>query len=396
MKEYSPFTPGVPVPLEFFVGRAAELQEIIAHAGKCVSQSSLERVFVSGDRGIGKSSLCRMAITISEEKYSFLGLHVFLGGVNSLEEMGRRVFERLLQKSRDRGWFNSVKDFLGDHVKKVGLFGISLEFTASTEDLRRSMSDFAYVLRNLLDKIKSEKKGLILALDDLNGLAGSPEFANWLKSFVDEASTAESPIPLLLILAGLPERRRQLITNQPSLDRVFDLVQINRFSVEEATEFFTRMFLKVNVSVEPEALRLLCRFSGGHPVFMHEIGDSAFKIDTDDKIDKQDALKGILSAAQAIGAKYIEPKVLDTIRSDRYRGILKKIVKEPFEHQFSKKDLTQRISTDEEKVLHNFLQKMKKLQVIAQPAGAQPGQYEFTSELYALFFWLQASTEKNA
>ena len=92
---------------------------------------------------------------------------------------------------------------------------------------------------------------------------------------------------------------------------------------------------------------------------------------------------------------FIEPKVLDTIRSDRYRGILKKFVKEPFEHRFSKKDLTQRISPDELKVLHNFLQKMKKLGVIAQPVGAQPGQYEFTTELYALFFWLQASTEKN-
>jgi AAA+ ATPase superfamily predicted ATPase len=395
MKEYSPFTPGVPVPLEFFVGRASELQEIIQHVGKSVSQNSLERVFVSGDRGIGKSSLCRMGITISEEQHNVLGLHVFLGGVNTLEEMGRRVFERLLQKSRDRNWFNSVKDFLGNHVKKVGLFGVSLEFTASSEDLKRSMSDFAYVMRNLLEKLKPDKKGLIIALDDLNGLAGSPEFANWLKSFIDEAATAEKPIPLFLILAGLPERRRQLITNQPSLDRVFDLVQVNRFSEEEAKDFFTRTYSKVNVTVDPKALNLLCRFSGGHPVFMHEIGDSVFKLDTDDKIDRQDALKGILLAAQAIGAKYIEPKVLDTIRSDRYRGILKRIVKEPFEHRFSRQELSQRISPDEGKVLHNFLQKMKTLGVIAQPAGAKSGQYEFTSELYALFFWLQASTEKR-
>ena len=217
MKEYSPFTPGVPVPLEFFVGRAKELEEIIQHAGKSASQNSLERVFVAGDRGIGKSSLCRMAITVAEEKYNVLGLHVFLGGVNTLEEMGRRIFERLLQKSRDRNWFNSVKDFLGNHVKKVGLFGISLEFTASSEDLKRSMSDFAYVLRNLLEKIKPDKKGLIIALDDLNGLAGSIECANWLKSFIDEAATAEKPIPVLLILAGLPERRRQLTTRRLTL-----------------------------------------------------------------------------------------------------------------------------------------------------------------------------------
>jgi hypothetical protein len=33
MKEYSPFTHGIPVSLEFFVGRAAELLEIIQLLG---------------------------------------------------------------------------------------------------------------------------------------------------------------------------------------------------------------------------------------------------------------------------------------------------------------------------------------------------------------------------
>jgi hypothetical protein len=333
-----------------------------------------------------------MAITVSEEEHGVLGLHVFLGGVNKLEEMGRRVFERLLQRSRDRTWYGAVREFLGDQVKKVGPFGLSLEFTASNDELRSSMSDFVYILGNLLEKIGPEKKGLIITLDDLNGLAGLPEFANWLKSFVDEASTSERPIPLLLILAGLPERRRQLITNQPSLDRVFDLVPVDRFSDEETAEFFGRTFSNVNVTVGPDAMKLLLKFSGGHPVFMHEIGDAVFKVDADDHIDKRDALTGIFSAAQAIGAKYIEPKVLDAIRSDRYRGLLKKIVRGPFEKTFSKKELAQRISSEEGKVLHNFLQKMKNLGVIAQPAGTRSGEYEFTSQLYALFFWLQAST----
>jgi hypothetical protein len=395
MKEYSPFTPGVPVPLDFFVGRAAELRQIVRLAGKSVSRRSLERVFVSGDRGIGKSSLCSMAGAVSEERHNVLALHVFLGGVTALEEMGRRIFERLLRKSRDRSWFNAVKAFLGDHVRKVGLFGISLEFTASNDDLKRTMGDFAYVLGNLIEKLEPEKKGLIIALDDLNGLAASPDFANWLKSFVDEASTADVPVPLLLILSGLPERRARIIAHQPSLDRVFDLVHVNRFSAEETAEFFSRTFSSVNVTVEPDAMKLLCRVSAGHPVFMHEIGDSVFKADIDDNIDERDALNGVFSAAQSIGAKYIEPNVLAAIRSDRYRGILKKIVKAPFDRHFTKQGLFGRISPDEGAVLNNFLQKMKKLGVIQRSVEAPRGRYEFTSELYALFFWLQASAAKR-
>jgi len=392
MKEYSPFTPGVPVPIEFFTGRIPELTTILETAGKSVASKSLERIFVMGERGIGKSSLCRMALAISEDKHEVLGLHVYLGGVSSLEEMVRRIFERLLQKSRDKKWFDAVKNFLGDHIRKVGIFGFSLEFTASSNELKQSVSDFPYVLRNLLQNLEADKKGIIIVLDDLNGLAGTSEFANWLKSFVDEVATSEEPLPLLLILSGLPERRRQLINNQPSLDRVFDLVHVTRFKESEVKEFFKKAFSKVGVEVKQEAMKLLCRFSGGHPVFMHEIGDAVFKADKDDKIDKRDALQGILRAAEAIGAKYIEPNVLATIRSEKYRRILDKIVSDPFVHRFSKKELSERISGDESKVLNNFLQKMKKLGVITQPPGTQRGEYEFTSELYALFFWLQAAS----
>ncbi|MFW6147481.1 MAG: AAA family ATPase [Thermodesulfobacteriota bacterium] len=382
--------------MEFFIGRVSELREIIDMAGKSLFRKSLERIFVIGERGMGKSSLCRMAATIAEERHNVLGLHVYLGGVNSLEEMARRIFERLLQKSRDKNWFGAVKTFLGNHVRQVGLFGISLEFTASSNDLKQSISDFPYVLGNLLEKIKDEKKGMIIILDDLNGLAGLPSFANWLKSFVDEVATADSPLPVLLILAGLPERRRQLINNQPSLDRVFDLVEVKRFEKGEIEEFFNLAFSKVNVTVTSDAMELLCRFSGGHPVFMHEIGDAVFKTDEDDTIDGKDALAGILRAAEAIGSKYIEPKVLATIRSDRYRGILKKVVKEPFEYRFARQDLIKRISPEESKVFNNFLQKMKNLGVLSQPPESSRGEYAFTSELYSLFFWLQATAEKKA
>jgi len=397
MKDYTPFTPGVPVPIEFFTGRVPELKKIVETAGKSVANRSLERIFVMGERGIGKSSLCRMALVISEDQLGMLGLHVYLGGVTSLEEMARRIFERLLQKSRGKKWFGAVKAFLGNHIRQVGIFGFSLEFTASSNELKQSVSDFPYVLRNLLKKLENEAKGIIIVLDDLNGLANAPVFANWLKSFVDEVATSKEQLPLLLILSGLPERRRQLINHQPSLDRVFDIIHVKRFKESEVKEFFEKAFSKVGVRVKKEAMDLLCRFSGGHPVFMHEIGDAVFKIDQDNDIDNEDALHGIVRAAETIGAKYIEPKVLATIRSEKYRRILDKIVVDPLAHRFSKNELSKRISGDESKVLHNFLQKMKKLGVVAQPPGSQRGEYEFTSELYALYFWMQgASTQRKS
>ncbi len=128
-KEYSPFTPGGPVPVEFFVGRTQELGRLFSAVRKSCTLPTVEGAFVLGERGIGKSSLCRVAVRAAERDLGVLGPHVFLGGVRSLHEMARRIFDRLLKDSLDRPWYESIKSFLGNHVRQVGIFGLSVDFT---------------------------------------------------------------------------------------------------------------------------------------------------------------------------------------------------------------------------------------------------------------------------
>jgi hypothetical protein len=392
-KEYSPFTPGVPAPLEFFVGRTREIQKIIASTKKAIEMKTLERLFVFGERGIGKSSVCKFALPVAERDLNVLGLHVYLGGVDTLEEMVRRIFEKLLRESVNKPWYEKTKQFLGNHIRQLDIFGLTVEFSASDHELGRAVSDFVPAIKNLLVKLAPEKKGVLLILDDFNGLAASERFANWLKSFVDEMATAYDPIPVVLILVGLAERRLQLVAKQPSLDRVFDLIEIKRFSENETREFYQRTLGKVNVTITEDALQLLSRFSGGFPVFMHELGDAVFQVDRDNCVDSDDTLKGIILGAQVIGAKYVEPNVLAAIRSDKYQHILKKIAQKPFEHRFLRKEVVARLTTAEAKVFDNFLRRMEGLGAIRKDKERGPGSYEFASELYYLFFWLQASTQ---
>ncbi|MBI4459701.1 MAG: ATP-binding protein [Acidobacteria bacterium] len=82
----SPFTPGLPVPPEFFVGRLGEINRLRKKVARSAS-GRLEVGFLIGERGIGKSSLASFVKLLSEREHGMLGLHTFLGGVDSLEEM---------------------------------------------------------------------------------------------------------------------------------------------------------------------------------------------------------------------------------------------------------------------------------------------------------------------
>ncbi len=393
-RDYSPFTPGQPVPIEFFVGRVAQVRHL-SDLTAAASSGRLTTAFLSGERGIGKSSLASFARLIGEREHRALGVHVFLGGVNTLEEMARRVFDRLVKESIGKNWEHAIKDFFGKHVRQVGLFGFNLEFSASDKELTHAVRNFAPSLRNLMEKLDKERQSIFLVLDDINGLAQSEAFANWLKSLVDEIATSQQPLPLCLVLLGLEERRRALINLQPSLARVFDLVEVRTWSNDETKSFFKNAFEKVNMTLEDQALDTLASFAGGLPVLAHEIGDAVFKRDDDQVIDRNDILHGVTDAAEIIGRKHLEPQVLQAIHSGRYRTILRKVAKE-LGSSFTREELRKQLTKPETRVLDNFLNRMKGLGVIRPDPETGRGAYSFANALHHVYFVIEASRAERS
>ena len=188
--ETSPFRPGQPVPIEYFIGRVREVKRLRGMV-KASTQGKFRIGFVSGERGIGKSSLASFVRHLSEHESQVAGCHVFLGGVEDLKEMLRRTFDRLLKESMDKPWYEQIKNFFGNNVRRVGLFGVTLELSLQDSDWSTLAHDFVPTVTCLLDSLKDHKSTLILILDDIDGLAGSEVFANRLKSTVDEISTSQ-------------------------------------------------------------------------------------------------------------------------------------------------------------------------------------------------------------
>ena len=390
--ELSPFKPGQTVPLEFFVGRIKEIERLQSMV-KASTQGQFKIGFISGERGIGKSSLASFVRYLSDSSCNAASCHIYLGGVRELNEMVRTTFDRILKESIDKSWHQQVMEFFGDHVRKVGLFGFSLELNIDDRDLPTLSRNFVPSMRCLLDKLRGQKEALLLILDDINGLTTSTDFANWLKSTVDEISSSGQAMPLCILVVGLEERRRELINGQPSLARVFELIDISPWSDAETTEFYQHTFEAANAKLMEPELNRLVRFTGGLPVLAHEIGDAVWRTAQNLEITAREVSQGISIAAEIIGRKLLEPQIFSAIRSERYRSILRKIAGEP-QMYFQRAELVANLTEKEVKVVDSFLRRMKQLGAI-EPVAEVKGGYRFPNLLHALYFWLESEYAKD-
>ena len=389
LEKSSPFTPGNPARAELFAGRLQQIQAVSNYLMQAAS-GRMENVFLTGERGIGKSSFASFTLQKARANNNMVGVHIFLGGVTTLEELVRKIIEDLINEISDRSWYDSVSEFLGDYVRKVGVFGVTIEFRPPIENLSHIVGNFPDVLGGLLARISQHNDGVLIILDDINGLAETGLFANWYKSVVDHTATHFGAYPALIMLSGLPEKRDQLATQQRSLLRVFRVLDLGRLSDQEVESFFGKAFARADMNLTDDAMRVMVHFSSGLPIMMQEIGDATFWEDADGTISEEDAISGVGRAALNVGRKYMHPSVYNALRSDRYQTIIRKLAVDSIQPSFTRQEVASRLTPEELGVFDNFLRRLRKLGVVElYPTGGR-GTYRYTNQIFPIYMYAES------
>lgn len=351
--------------------------------------------FLTGERGIGKTSLAAFVRYLVERDETAATSHVMLGGIDSLDTFVRSTLEHIIKDNAGKPWYKSVKDIFGQHVESVGLFGISIRLHFSEDEMREVADSFPEALRRIQANVAQDRPSLFIVLDDIDSLASIPAFANWLKSIVDAIAIDNSPTNAAVLLVGLEETRRQLIGLQPSLARVFDLVDIRPWSADESKVFFKMYFESVGGQVDPNALQFMTKMAGGLPVVAHEIGDAVYRSTSEYPVDFKDAATGIIAAAESLGHKMLRPQIIEALQSKRYREILGILPEEPMMDTFRRSELMARLPADTAGSVDAFLKRMRDLGAIVPAPEHGRGVYRFTNPIHYLYFWQQSQSVRN-
>lgn len=387
--ETSPFTPGQPVPADLFVGRQEQIEALLRKARDAAS-GRLSVAFLTGERGIGKTSLAQFASWIAREEHGLLPLHVVVGTSGSPEEVVRRTLDRLARVARTEPWWQKVSRLFGGRVEKVGLFGFQVQFQPQADELASLTEHFDFALRNVVQELPEDIRGLHVVLDDINGLADSPAFAFWLKTFVDTVAVEGLPLPVCLVMAGTERVRRKLVGHHESVARILDLVDLAPWSENEVRDFYHRAFGSAGMELTGPALDAATRFAGGLPVLAHEIGDAIFRVATGPVVSVEEAREGIVNAAHVVGNKHVAVRVFERIRSGRYRSLLRRIPQLAPGGRFRRKEIQDHLDPPARKVLDNFLREMVKLEVLERLPETGPGEYRFVQNLHYIYFLSEA------
>lgn len=387
-KGMSPFYPGQPVPIELFVGRLPQISRIMERGVQQTAQGKPTAFYIQGEYGIGKSSLANLIGRAAESDHGLHSIYAPLGGCKNLNDVAISILEATI---RSGAYFRTrsekILEHLSKYIRELKLYGITIDFEALRKDAPNISSPFSILsfLKDIQNRLKDTGiTGILLILDEINGVSSNPDFAQFLKGLVDTNAMDKEPLPLVLILCGVEERRRELIKNHQSIDRIFDVIQMDSMSDVEMKEFFKRAFTSAKIEINDDALFFFTTYSSGFPKIMHLIGDAAYWLDNDGVIDKDEAIHAVIVASDEVGKKYVDQQVFKTIKSNDYRSILKKIARVDLTNSsFIRSDIAADLNADEKKKLDNFLQRMKKLKVLKP--GDSTGEWIFINRIVQLY-----------
>ena len=389
------FYPDQPVPTESFVGRASQVHTLMEFGVAPALEGSPKAMFIRGEYGLGKSSLASYVQSRAEEKDQVYGIYASLSGAYTLPELARTIVRSAMEKAERQASLDRATTGLVQEVKSAAAVLTATRVAVRQEETVPTQETSTHVeLLNFLRKLQgklftSHTRAIVLILDEIDMLAPERVFAPFVKGLMDTNAIHSERLPLLLLVCGVRRCWQQMLQAHPSIERVFETVEIPPMSLEESEEFYRRSFAAGSIDVSKEAIKVFHAHSGGVPRIMHLLGEKAYRADKDHFVDLQDAMVATTQAAQDYGEGFIRERIREILHTRTELIIIHRIGKlNRDKPRFVIDDMTTGLSEAEREKLPQFLDNLVQLEILRP--GETRDEYEFCLPIVQLYFWLVA------
>jgi hypothetical protein len=299
----NPFTPGKRLTRpDIFSGRTEQLEDGVKLLGRA-THGNVRHGLITGDRGIGKSSLASQlaAIAAGDEKASQL-----IGDLLDGTRYNFLVAEHVAQKGESVG--DVVAGLLTslDRAQKkwklpitwtieIDLKLIKGKIGQADETRREAVVSFVDEIEKAWNAVEGRADGILLVIDEVDRIAEEPGVATFFK-VATEIMTSRGLENVMLLPVGMVGVQELLKAEHASVARVFDVIHVPLLSTGESITILERALETTPVGIEEDVSREIARLAGGFPHPVHLLGSECFDVDQDDMIDQLD----LVAATHAI------------------------------------------------------------------------------------------------
>jgi len=274
----NPFRPGAGHQPPHLAGRQAETEEFT----RLLKQNTiLENMVLTGLRGVGKTVLLETLKPLASEKgWVWVGADLSESASLTEESIATRLYT-------DLSPITSPIVVSKKQINRIGFASqpVTREETLGYQQLRLI---YEHTPGLALDKLKAvlesawlaissanSTRGVIFAYDEAQNLADHSEKDEFPLSLLLDAfqSLQRKGLPLMLVLAGLPNLFPKLVDARTFCERMFRVVFLESLSRKHSQEAIQKPFqCKPNVPpLDESSLDTIIGMSGGYPYFIQFI-----------------------------------------------------------------------------------------------------------------------------
>ena len=383
-----------------FAGRLEEivaLERILLQA----KGNNAQHFLLSGERGIGKSSLLlfikaiatKAIQTLSGEEIHFAVVEVEIDPSCTYSQFIKQLASAL---RRALAPFDRTKDRLRavwDIVKNIEAAGVKYSDTAKED--HELLDELIAAFTSAAFELKGDIDGILILIDEADKAPPGAQLGAFCKIFTDRLTKAQCD-NVCLGLAGVTGVVQKLRASHESAPRIFSIFGLKPLETSERREVVKKGLEFANTQnatpmlIADDALEAIAVLSEGFPHFVQQFAYSAFEQDDDNLIERNDVYLGAMTengALDQLGEKYFQEMYFERINSNEYRAVLQAMSQSTDPDGWITKDQIRRGTGLKETTLGNALYTLKDKEIISAKLG-EKGVYRLPTQSFAA--WIRA------
>lgn len=303
-----PFTPDLPVDdPERFSGRQEQIEDVVDSLYQLANDNPTHTI-VTGDRGIGKSSVLNQIKYLAEGNTTLtdrLGIDIGLDRLDfvcawhdcATDQKPSNLATGILQQLKSR--LSGILKKLKIELNVGGILSIAQKDSGVS-----SISEIVEVFCTELTKVaqqarENDKTGIILFFDELDRVDASSGIATFFKLAAERLSR-ERVKNIAFFAAGITGAIQNLESEHASIYRTFKDIPLPRLGKAEVEQILTGGFDSVNCEYEDQVIDAIFAVSAGFPEPVHLLGSQILSVDDDNNLTIEDFHSAMKKTVESI------------------------------------------------------------------------------------------------